>query len=40
MLSIMALFFLLVVLFIVLVAIVLAAFPPTRIAEWLTGKKK
>jgi hypothetical protein len=35
-----ALFFLLLVLFVVLVAIVLAAFPPTRVAEWLTGKKK
>jgi cbb3-type cytochrome oxidase subunit 3 len=36
----MALFFLLFVFFIVLVALVLWAFPPTRIAEWLTGKKK
>jgi len=36
----MALFFLLLVFFIVLIAIVLAAFPPTKVAEWLTGKKK
>lgn len=38
--STMALVFLLLVFFIVLVAIVLWAFPPTVIAEWLTGKKK
>jgi hypothetical protein len=35
-----ALFFLLMVFFIVIMAIVLVAFPPQRIAEWLTKSKK
>jgi hypothetical protein len=33
-----ALFFLLLVLFIVVIAVAFAAFPPHRIAEWLTKK--
>jgi cbb3-type cytochrome oxidase subunit 3 len=36
-----ALFFLLLVLFIVILAVVFMAFPPQRVAEWLTrGSKK
>ena len=36
----MALFFLLLVLFIAVMAVALVAFPPNRIVEWLTGKER
>jgi hypothetical protein len=35
-----ALFFLLLMFFIAILAVVLMAFPPQRIAEWLTKEKK